>query len=589
MKELIRDMAAAFQQVHEKNMDPVDKKAVKKDYDDREDKDIDNDGDTDSSDRYLHKRRKAVTKAVHGGKGKAEVETDVQEKSKYKEDVELDELSKKKLGQYVKKASNDKVGSSEKMTRSSIGAEDPKNPSSLRKHYSSERDKAARKLGKRTVGINKAIDRMTKEDVELDELSQDKLKGYYAKAGADMQKSKKAVQRHMDAKKISKGGSEKATKAYSRFQKRVKGLGMAADKMKEENSSPLARYKSMLEMDGQMARDENKADGEPNTKQQAAKPNPPEKHQKVNPAVAKEGESSGRKDVAEESMVDRVMGIFKEDQMKMDKITGQPGQEMKSGTDMNQKTAEKSKTPDTGKLDKKQAPDELDAEDAIDDNRKAEVKSANAAKSANKGGMTESYSDNNNRYVDQLLPLANEIVAMAKAITDDHKKAMAAADRVSASYASNKDPSQSDIKLQSGRMYDAKMLVRSLADCRDALETNKREVRESVDVNVTVEHPSAPNSIRSALTKMAEANRAERYKGATKSQTYDDNWSGEAKAFADKHKVQEPDYVDINKVTANNKTEVGASLARSVNYRPNDQKIGDKTQPGAEKLKGKTT
>jgi hypothetical protein len=45
-------------------MDPVNKKALKKDFDDRKDKDIDNDGDTDDSDEYLHKRRKAISKAM---------------------------------------------------------------------------------------------------------------------------------------------------------------------------------------------------------------------------------------------------------------------------------------------------------------------------------------------------------------------------------------------------------------------------------------------------------------------------------------------------------------------------------------------
>ena len=45
-------------------MDKVQPKAVKKKFADRKDKDIDNDGDVDSSDKYLHKRRKAISKAV---------------------------------------------------------------------------------------------------------------------------------------------------------------------------------------------------------------------------------------------------------------------------------------------------------------------------------------------------------------------------------------------------------------------------------------------------------------------------------------------------------------------------------------------
>ena len=46
--------------VLEKKIDPVNKVAVKKKFDDRKDKDIDNDGDVDSTDKYLHKRRKAI-------------------------------------------------------------------------------------------------------------------------------------------------------------------------------------------------------------------------------------------------------------------------------------------------------------------------------------------------------------------------------------------------------------------------------------------------------------------------------------------------------------------------------------------------
>lgn len=45
-------------------IDPVNPKAVKKKFDDRKDKDIDNDGDEDESDEYLHRRRKAISKAL---------------------------------------------------------------------------------------------------------------------------------------------------------------------------------------------------------------------------------------------------------------------------------------------------------------------------------------------------------------------------------------------------------------------------------------------------------------------------------------------------------------------------------------------
>lgn len=57
-------------------MDPVDPKANQKDFDDRQDKDIDNDGDVDKTDKYLHRRRKAVTKAVKGEGKKDKIDTE---------------------------------------------------------------------------------------------------------------------------------------------------------------------------------------------------------------------------------------------------------------------------------------------------------------------------------------------------------------------------------------------------------------------------------------------------------------------------------------------------------------------------------
>ena len=55
----ISDVAA---KIVSEALDPVNKDAVKKDFKDRQDKDIDNDGDTDSTDKYLHKRRAAISK-----------------------------------------------------------------------------------------------------------------------------------------------------------------------------------------------------------------------------------------------------------------------------------------------------------------------------------------------------------------------------------------------------------------------------------------------------------------------------------------------------------------------------------------------
>ena len=51
-------------------LDPVDPDKVEPedDFEDREDKDIDNDGDTDDSDEYLHKKRQAISKAIKSTK-----------------------------------------------------------------------------------------------------------------------------------------------------------------------------------------------------------------------------------------------------------------------------------------------------------------------------------------------------------------------------------------------------------------------------------------------------------------------------------------------------------------------------------------
>ena len=53
-------------ELEEKELDKVDPSKVEPedDFKDREDKDIDNDGDVDDADKYLHKKRQAITKAI---------------------------------------------------------------------------------------------------------------------------------------------------------------------------------------------------------------------------------------------------------------------------------------------------------------------------------------------------------------------------------------------------------------------------------------------------------------------------------------------------------------------------------------------
>ena len=65
----LKSIAEAYQTVQEKKLDPVGK----------EDGDVDNDGDKDSSDSYLMKRRKAIGKAMKKEEIEKEEETAVAE------------------------------------------------------------------------------------------------------------------------------------------------------------------------------------------------------------------------------------------------------------------------------------------------------------------------------------------------------------------------------------------------------------------------------------------------------------------------------------------------------------------------------
>ena len=80
--EHINRIADLWRNMHTeaKKLDPVDDKANDKKFKDRKDKDIDNDGDVDGSDKFLHKKRKAIDNEIDGGEKPAKNEsTDLDE------------------------------------------------------------------------------------------------------------------------------------------------------------------------------------------------------------------------------------------------------------------------------------------------------------------------------------------------------------------------------------------------------------------------------------------------------------------------------------------------------------------------------
>ena len=116
-KGTIEDVIRKMYQT-EKKLDAVNPVAVKKKFDDRKDKDIDNDGDVDSSDKFLHKKRKAISKAVqndekNGKKDSIDVNPKVDD---MREKVQIPDKMKAKMDKIVK-ALNKSVGAHAKQAK----------------------------------------------------------------------------------------------------------------------------------------------------------------------------------------------------------------------------------------------------------------------------------------------------------------------------------------------------------------------------------------------------------------------------------------------------------------------------------------
>ena len=116
--------SASYKGKKKKNeaMDKVDKKALKKDFADRAkegDGDIDNDGDEDESDKYLHKKRQAISKSMKETWAEAVRKVKENENGNGEDPSDEDDEDKKKNGKNGKEAKveiNPKMDVDEKKT-----------------------------------------------------------------------------------------------------------------------------------------------------------------------------------------------------------------------------------------------------------------------------------------------------------------------------------------------------------------------------------------------------------------------------------------------------------------------------------------
>jgi hypothetical protein len=139
-----------------------------------------------------------------------------------KEEVEnLDELKKSTLGSYVKKASTNQIGNTAAV---------------LANKNDSETDRARKRMGNRMSGIAKATDRLTKEEVELDEVSKSTLGRYVKAASTDAARKtseKDSVDRDYPNRSFSDRLGYKKELGKKLNRRRV-GISKAVDRLTKE-------------------------------------------------------------------------------------------------------------------------------------------------------------------------------------------------------------------------------------------------------------------------------------------------------------------------------------------------------------------
>jgi hypothetical protein len=214
-------------------LDPVDNKAVDKKFKDRKDKDIDNDGDVDDSDEYLHNRRAKVDDAIDGGKKPAKKEEDEKKKvAKSPKTAEIEKIGEDFVAmleaELLEKAEPEGI----------VDKESPKSKEFIAKHKKSDKkiedkeeeaEEATPKAGKATKEKSgkRAID-STVGDKEIVKSTEAPIKEAKQMTLVDMARA------HLAGQKVdfSKGETVKEKNPYDGRMKLAKEFMQRMDKRK---------------------------------------------------------------------------------------------------------------------------------------------------------------------------------------------------------------------------------------------------------------------------------------------------------------------------------------------------------------------
>ena len=271
LTQKMRELNASFEPkeplIAEKSLDPVDKKELKGKHKDRADKDIDNDGDVDSSDKYLHKKRKAISKAM---KEDAEVEegkmvpgfmgadgkpTSKPTKKDYEANKEYQAMKKKGVAPKVKEEGWEAGDKHDEKAVKSIkkdvkDAEQQKKEKKLgiRETDMMSGDKKKKSMPEIKKDMEKAVDKAndklkeeaaTMVDRVVAEISDQMKKRYISKAQKEItskEKEKDMVRKNMDKNpgNFSDANKKSSDAKYdAETNKRRKGIRQAASKLGE--------------------------------------------------------------------------------------------------------------------------------------------------------------------------------------------------------------------------------------------------------------------------------------------------------------------------------------------------------------------